>query len=787
MHRVLRMCKFSRLVAALVVLFGLPNACFAAFAIFQTVNSATPQITCNMVTGVASVGGPCVTTPLTCNGDVQSVTRVVTIPNTPSPANRNLNVTVDTFAPGDIGKTIRIPGAGGAGSMLIVLISAFVDPQNVTLASQAFTSLSAVSTDLEFGMDDAPAFRDFNVWALANQGASQVVQTLPTGGNCWFGTQYGSGSIRWVGGVKDLVVEGGGATLNGKTVGWYAGSQAAALCQKGIAELTGCTARIKTVAAGASQLELTAASYAAGYISRFSVNQWILVAGLNPQAILNANGSGYPPNPTFFEWRQITAICNNTGPCSGTATLTLASPLTYEYLDTWPNYSSGNANEADAGGPGTIYAMNDAWNTRVEYKDLVMWTNGSLGGNGRFVTYRNVSFDGSIAQGGVNNCGSLPSQNETWAAYNTDWSYCTIESDKITNNVILDTVSVNRLDFQSSSITTATVTNSTIPTWIGTPRFTYVTDITISSLFRPGSNSYGNATQLVCTRCDVASFDQAGGVAQGTLSDYSKVGTVMEFPNSAQTGSGPPSRVWAPVGASNSNVWYVVGGSFSGTIGLVTGTALTQDATNTYVQTTDSVAFPPPFTSASGSVCCQTITAHPAPQFTCDDCSGDPIFAAMNIQRGATPLAAVGEFASRDYAPAVSAANIGALIGRGRLVSLTVNVTQAYTGSGSSVLTPTSQFSNLETVKQSDWTPWVWFPIINLKQAGIRVITPGGVTCNGSPGACAGDTINSTDGYPPEAVWVKGGISPSIGGAAFSGGVNPQFTITIQTDQGVVP
>lgn len=47
------------------------------------------------------------------------------------------------------------------------------------------------------------------------------------------------------------------------------------------------------------------------------------------------------------------------------------------------------------------------------------------------------------------------------------------------------------------------------------------------------------------------------------------------------------------------------------------------------------------------------------------------------------------------------------------------------------------------------------------------------------------DTINSTNGYPPEAVWIKNGIGPTLAGT-MSGGVNPQFTITIETDQGVV-
>lgn len=82
------------------------------------------------------------------------------------------------------------------------------------------------------------------------------------------------------------------------------------------------------------------------------------------------------------------------------------------------------------------------------------------------------------------------------------------------------------------------------------------------------------------------------------------------------------------------------------------------------------------------------------------------------------------------------------------------------------------------TAKQSDWTNFDWFYSINLKQAGTRVVTPSGVTCNGSPGGCAGDTGLVV----PEAIWIWNGIGGFIDGA-FSGGVNPQFTITIRTDQ----
>src|SRR4051812_45185237 len=54
-----------KFVLAIVALLGLAGAAQAAFAIFQTY-AGPPQIACNLVTGIASIGGPCTSTT-TCN------------------------------------------------------------------------------------------------------------------------------------------------------------------------------------------------------------------------------------------------------------------------------------------------------------------------------------------------------------------------------------------------------------------------------------------------------------------------------------------------------------------------------------------------------------------------------------------------------------------------------------------------------------------------------------------------------------------------------------------------
>ena len=154
---------------------------------------------------------------------------------------------------------------------------------------------------------------------------------------------------------------------------------------------------------------------------------------------------------------------------------------------------------------------------------------------------------------------------------------------------------------------------------------------------------------------------------------------------------------------------------------------------------------------------------------------------ATNIQSGATPLAPLGYLFTaklRTHWPHRKISVVSS--SRGKLVSLTINVTQAYTGVGPAILNPTGQFHNF-TIKQSDWTQFDWWPTINLKTAGERIITPAGVTCNGAPGGCGADSNLTV----PEAVWIQDKLVPHMA-SALSGGNAPKFTISIRTDQGVV-
>ena len=228
------------LVAVLVTcatLLAPTNESDAAFARFQL--GYTLQIAYNIVTD----GGAA------CNGDVQTITRTVTI----SSGTKNLGVTDNTFVVGDVGKNITIEGAGNSGGRYFGKIATFTDAQNVVLDTNATTTVTATSKSITYGTDDSTAFDTFNNWARANQGSVyQVVLTIPNGSTCWFGGggfNYVALFNAFAAGINNLIVEGTGATINsvgGR--GFFLGGLG--ICEKGLASVDGCSARLQIVNPG---------------------------------------------------------------------------------------------------------------------------------------------------------------------------------------------------------------------------------------------------------------------------------------------------------------------------------------------------------------------------------------------------------------------------------------------------------------------------------------------------------------------------------------------------------
>lgn len=181
--------KVRKLVIAFAGLLVSASACCAAFGIFQTYLPSAPARAQVNFTDPA-YGGVC---------NSQIATRVTTITNSGSGL-RDLAVTVNTFASGDVGKAIWVPQGNSDGSTFQTTIAAFVDAQHITLSTSAQVALSSASIDLTWGFDDTSAFLAFKA---AFQGTAPVQLNLPTG-ICVDTTQF---IFR---GISDLIVAGQG-------------------------------------------------------------------------------------------------------------------------------------------------------------------------------------------------------------------------------------------------------------------------------------------------------------------------------------------------------------------------------------------------------------------------------------------------------------------------------------------------------------------------------------------------------------------------------------------------
>lgn len=180
-----------------VALPYLPLPAKAAFFMPQTYLPAAPART-QVNFASAPYNGVC---------DAQGVTRVVTLSGT---GNKDLAVTVNTFASGDVGKTIAVPGAGSGGSLYTGTIATFTDAQHIVLGSNAGTALSSATVDLVFGTDNNPALITFKA---AFQGTTPVQLNLP--GNCGTTVPGGGAGKFPFEGIADLIVAGNGAATSG--------------------------------------------------------------------------------------------------------------------------------------------------------------------------------------------------------------------------------------------------------------------------------------------------------------------------------------------------------------------------------------------------------------------------------------------------------------------------------------------------------------------------------------------------------------------------------------------
>lgn len=659
----------------------------------------------------------------------------------------------------------------------------------------------------DFGGANQTAFLAFQTWAIANQGSDQLKLILDAGEDFTLTDFAGQ---RPFFGIKNLIVSGRGATLT-------AGSSGLGLAGVGIVQDDQHHALLATVSADATTVALlTLADH-----SKFAVNQWVMISGIDLQ------GFGFPPNPGFFEYVQITDKNTSTG------VITFSKPLRFAYKSTWPNFYPGDGNHAYSGGPATLYSLPVEWNTIVDIQGLTITGNGQTGCQGRSVTLRDVTFtdvDGPFA-----------SENSLWRAINCDFSNSTMEPDKLVERMIMVDCLQARFNFQSSSIEDFALVRSTVSNdMIGTPKNLTVINSALSDL-RPGASGYGGTNSIRCSGSTISGTMASTGVVDtgtvgtnaGVNKAYTMSGGVIAIPRlqnvtgAANNGlnlirltvtttaawtTGQTAQVFNVGGTTEANGTWVLtvidgthvdlqGSTFANTytsggqIGqgavrwavpglncMFQGESrcekmfqivdVTGDAHSTYIQTSLAAGFPT-LPLSSGKL---AIAVHPCPILAISNCDGGAAAVDFSQAPAEAPIYSYSKrtFDGNDFG--ASETNQSQMWGT--LVSVSFNVTQAYTGTnGTQTIVP----AELGVLPNGSST--TYNPTINVRTTGNRIITPAGVT-----GTKAGDAnlalANAAQWFAN--VFTTQYNNDIIAECTGTPALSPIITVEMTTDQGVL-
>jgi hypothetical protein len=622
----------------------------------------------------------------------------------------------------------------------------------------------------------------FNKWdkGTTTNANGQLIEMVVSG-VCNFTT----GNAPTFTGLKKARLMGYGATLrsnnNQPALGAAGGVTPAGICHKGLSDPKGCSARVASASAGATSVTLLDTSLC----SRFTAGRWAVVTGFDIQGAFNAP-YGYPPNPHFFDFVRIGATTN----CASAGQITLGSALKHSYLSTWPQFNTGNAVEADQGGPATIYALDPNWGGAVDIRGVTIDSSHQSIYQGRSVTLRDVTMTGG-------NC-IIPSQNETFEMINSTGTNCAIEVDKIIDRLIYRGTTLRRLMFQSSSTNLLEWDGgSLILDLNGTPKVANISNLT-TPIVRLGPYAYGTATSATCSNCAISNEITGFGIVEkgpgdvGANQFYSVKRGVFSYPNAvnvtgfADNGSGkvrltvPSTTGWVTGAVAGKSglfakcavscvggvVITVVDGTTIDLLGknfadyrwtgggflynsaeqvrwAVPGTnvlpvaflgpgapafqvtGVTQDNAGVHIATTLPGGYP--VMPLNGGQVSNILVQ--APKWTCTNCTGN-VQMTQDFAR-APPGRPLFSYANRTWTNDTS---LSAIKLWGRVTRFKINVTQAYTGATNPMRFNLSGFAyppNTTALRG-------WNALIDLRTAGLRQITPTGVTCDMGRGPVAG-------------------------------------------------
>lgn len=429
---------------------------------------------------------------------------------------------------------------------------------------------------------------------------------------------------------------------------------------------------------------------------------WVCMTALDLQA------PSLPTNTHYFEFCEIESV-NTTA-----NTVTFKRPLARSYKSTYPTI---NWYQSYSDGPAMAYPMDPRWDMELsidgEKSALASFTNVTQCYiNARKVTLRYINITGDgIASG---QCKDFLVEDSVLCTGQSEW-------DKLITNLTIRRCTGFFVTFQSSSIYNVDIDGLTLSSaFSGTPYNLTMANASIAGALNIGSG-YGWCNSVV--------------VEDSSFTDLAYLRNTLLISSFSSSAGGVLVRPLHIDGVDRPIPWAVEGARLyihaSNTICLGyygTVTDVRQNGSNIEV-VTDAVGAFPVITGTYPSVRVGTIGCKTIEMTNCTGCvqALEKSLAPTYPANGSLP----GEFYNRTHDGSVRQPPGGDVFGH--LVSIRVNVTQAYAGPQGSCLLHVAAASGVGYINTS-LSDGQWDPVLNLKIAGERTFTPGGGLVGGQSG-----------------------------------------------------
>jgi hypothetical protein len=594
--------------------------------------------------------------------------------------------------------------------------------------------------------DDGPAFLDFQADYQGETDA--VVLNLRNGG-----VYANAGAHGFCHGIPNLTINMEGATIKEFAMSGM------------FYQVAGKSARLSSAQQGSFTVTLSTAAET----SFFTVGDLVCVSALDMQGDF-----GYPPNWIYLKYHRIASI--------GTGTLTFETSLDQTYKTTFPATSSG---AYDTGGPATVFLV------RPE-NDQILTINGGVGRgtlrcsftqlqiSAREFYLSDLDLDGF--SGSDNGIAPTMAQIGRLTRCTGIGSFPSIEADKDMESYEMVDCAFpgDTIQFQSASLLSASIQGGSCQRIVGLPKRLSLSGGGSCDLLRMSSGGYGQNEFLGVSDFTVSGIEFAPTSnwmdltgLETNYAQYMGNGLFKVDNESTAYGFAIPSAVGFFTGTGGGGPLYW-GHMFEILDVWSTGGSI-------YFTTTLTLPALPTYSGTPGLTLTKLVL-HPGQSVSFENVTGCMEVEALSL---APSGARAFSYFERQYAGSVGSVGVTPLTSTmlsglgmlvfGKLVYIDVNVTKAFTGTGSPLLKLGQDGMPLWT--EDD----VWVrneQSIDLKTVGRRRLTPGVVT-----GSVGSDVLSGFDAGDQAQGQIQTYISTDFSGQ--SEALWPEFTITIQTDQNI--